>query len=214
MLGIDKSISATAPHPAVLIVLWSGLVLAVQLLPVPALLAACALLLIVALQLSADGLFRLLRRTRWVLFSLLLVYGYATPGEAVWQAGGMLSPTYAGLYDGVLQLCRVISALAALSIVLSLLTQQQLIGGLYALAYPLRFFGLSRERIAVRLALTLYYAESAMRDTAGDWRNSIERMLEPAPVIYSEISVHATPFGLRDALWLSGGAALLLMVLL
>jgi energy-coupling factor transport system permease protein len=60
-----------------------------------------------------------------------------------------------------------------------LLTQAQFISGIYALAYPLNWFGGSRERVAVRLALTLQYAEPAMRDTAADWSRAIGDVLQP-----------------------------------
>ena len=59
----------------------------------------------------------------------------------------------------VLQLCRLAFTLASLAILLNLLPRQQLISGLYVLTYPLRYVGLSRERLAVRLALTLQYAD-------------------------------------------------------
>lgn len=203
-----------SPHPAVLILLWVGLVFAMQSLHAQVLLLAGAVLAAAALKLSAARFYTLLRRTRWIMFSLLLIYGYATPGEAVWLQGGVFSPTQQGLLDGLLQLCRLAFALAGLSIVLSLLSQQQLIGGLYVLAYPLRYLGLSRERIAVRLALTLHYAETAMLDTVGDWRGSIERMLAPAAVEQHVVELHVLPLTSRDVLWLCAGALLITMVLL
>ena len=77
-----------------------------------------------------------------------------------------------------MQLGRLLSMLSGLAILLSLLTQAQFISGIYALAYPLNWFGGSRERVAVRLALTLQYAEPAMRDTAADWSRSIGDALQ------------------------------------
>jgi hypothetical protein len=61
-------------------------------------------------------------------------------------------------------------------------------------------FGLSRERVAVRLALTLRYAESAMQGTASNWRVSIEQMLAPVQVAPGFIELHVYPFSGRD--WL------------
>ncbi len=154
----------------------------------------------------------LLRRTRWIMFSLLLIYAYATPGVAVWAPLAQFSPTHEGLADGLIQLFRLAFALGGLAILLGLLSQAQLIGGLYALAYPLRYLGLSRERIAVRLALTLEYAESAILDSSTNWRANIEQMLAPAEIktgklapaeIKQEsIELHLTPFTLRDGLLL------------
>lgn len=121
----------------------------------------------------------LLRRTRWILFSLLVIYAFLTPGVALWSLPYLPSPTLEGLLDGLMQLSRLVCVLAGLSILLTSLSQERLISGLYVLAYPLRYIGMSRARIAVRLALTLQYAERAMQETAKDWRSSIEHALVP-----------------------------------
>ena len=149
-------------HPAVLIFLWVCLVITIQSLQATKLVLAGLPLLAVAYALSATCLIILLRRTRWIMLSLLLIYAYATPGVAVWASLAQFSPTHEGLINGLLQLCRLAFTLASLAILLSLLPQQQLICGLYVLTYPLRYVGLSRERLAVRLALTLQYAESVI----------------------------------------------------
>ena len=202
------------PHPAVLILLWACITITMQALQATALMLAGLPLLVAAYAISAARLLTLLRRTRWIMLSLLLIYAYATPGEAVWAALAQFSPTHEGLVDGLLQLCRLLFALAGLSILLCLLPQRQLISGLYALGYPLRYVGLSRERVAVRLALTLHYAESAMLDTAANWRGSIENMLSPAEIQQHSIELHAIPFTLRDALLLAAGCACLVLALL
>ena len=201
------------PHPAALILLWACFTIIMQSLPADGLLFAGAPLLVIACMLSPAHFFTLLRRTRWIMLSLLLIYAYATPGEAVWIWLAQFSPTREGLLDGLLQLCRLSFALAGLTILLGLLPQQQLVGGLYTLAYPLRYVGLSRERVAVRLALTLHYAESAMQDTAADWRCSIEHLLAHAEVKQHNIELHITPFTLRDGLLLAVGCTSLALLL-
>ena len=160
-------------HPAVLILLWVCLVITIQSLQATKLVLAGLPLLAVAYALSATCLIILLRRTRWIMLSLLLIYAYATPGAAVWASLAQFSPTYESLINGLLQLCRLVCTLASLAILLCLLPQQQLICGLYVLTYPLRYVGLSRERQAVRLALTLQYAESVAWDTTGNWCTNI-----------------------------------------
>jgi len=206
--------NAARPHPAALILLWLCLTIAMQPMHAPALLLSGAMLVVAALKLSAGRFVILLRRTRWIMLSLLLIYGYATAGTAVWSQGGLFSPTREGLLEGLLQLSRLVFALAGLSIVLGLLSREQLVGGLYVLAWPLRYVGLSRERIAVRLALTLHYAESAMLDTSSDWRGSISRMLQPVAPEMEDIELHAAPFTARDFLLLFAGAVVLFAVLL
>ena len=206
------------PHPGVLIFLWVCALIVMQTLVASALLAATAAMLLVAYTLSASRLLSLLTRTRWIMLTLLLVYAYATPGAAVWAMLGQFSPTWEGAADGLLQLCRLLGALAALSILLQLLSREQLIGGLYALAYPLRFFGWSRERVAARLALTLHYAESATRQAGGSWRDRVSDMLAatsaPHEAAQEYVEIRVAPFALRDGVLVAAGCALLLWALL
>jgi energy-coupling factor transport system permease protein len=165
------------PHPAVQILVWLALAfLAQRLLPLY-LLPFSLLLLAIALRLCTKQLLKLLKRTRWIMLSLLLIYAYSTPGTALIGAWGVYAPTIEGLTDGALQLGRLLAMLSGLAILLSLLNREQFIGGIYVLAYPLRWIGIARERAAVRLALTLQYAEPTMGDTAADWRGAIRSAL-------------------------------------
>jgi energy-coupling factor transport system permease protein len=198
------------PHPAVQIMTWALLALMAQRLQPFALLVFTVVVSAVALRLCAAQLLRLLRRTRWILFSLLLIYAYTTPGAALWPQFGVASPTHEGLLDGMLQLGRLLSVLAGLAILLELLPQNQLISGLYTLAYPLRWFGMSRERIAVRMALTLEYAESAMGDTAKDWRTTIIAALHPSATGAMHVELRLQAFGWIDALLLAASLGLLI----
>jgi energy-coupling factor transport system permease protein len=200
------------PHPAVQILVWVLIALLAQHLQPLSLLVLCGILFALALRLCAAQLLRLLRRTRWILFSLLVIYAYTTPGTALWGALGVISPTREGLLDGVLQLGRLLSVLSGLAILLELLPQEQLISGLFTLAYPLRWVGLSRERIAVRLALTLEYAETAMGDTAKDWRTTINSALQPSTTGAVHIELKLQAFGVIDGLLLLAGTAVLIGV--
>jgi len=142
-----------------------------------------SLVLLLALFLNAQRWFAMLRRTRWLSFSLLLIYGYATSGEAMLINLAEWSPTKEGLSDGLIQLARLHCALAALSILLSRLSPQQLMAGLYVAALPLKLLAISRERLVVRIALTLSYAENSMNNlklhSPGDFRQLFERDIQP-----------------------------------
>jgi energy-coupling factor transport system permease protein len=196
-------------HPTAQILLWIMLVLLAQRSQPALLLAVCLLSCTVALHLDSAQFLRLLRRTRWIALSLLLIYAWATPGKALLNALGSLSPTREGLLDGSLQLGRLLSALAGLAVLLTTLTQARLISGLYTLAFPLRLFGLSRERFAVRLALTLEYAETAMHDTAKDWRSTIAQAMKTAETGTTHIELQRQPYALPDVLLLAAGVVVL-----
>ena len=200
------------PHPAVQIYFWVCLTLTAQILHGYALMLLAGILFALAFSICAARFFFLLRRTRWILFSVLLIYAYTGPGDTLWPQLGAFSPVADGMMDGVFQLLRLVTVLAGLSILLSLLSQSQLIAGLYILSRPLCIFGLSRERIAVRLALTLRYAESAVQNTASNWRGSIEHLLAPMQLVPGYIELNIAPFSRRDWLLVAAATVLLLGV--
>ena len=167
----------TVPHPVTQITIWICLAIVVQTLQSVLLPILAAVLGLVAFKAHPLRMMTLLRRTRWIFISLLVIYAFLTPGETLWSLPYIPKPTYEGLLDGLMQLARLVCILAGLSILLTSLSQERLVSGLYALLYPLRYIAVSRERIAVRLALTLHYAETAMQETAKDWRSGIERAL-------------------------------------
>ena len=201
------------PHPAVSLLLWIFLAIAMQSLATVDLLVVGFPLLLIAIISSAPHLATLLRRTRWIMFSLLTIYAYATPGLALLPGLGQFSPTQQGLFDGVLQLSRLVFALASLSVLLRLLPQSQLISGLYTLGYPMRYVGVSRECMAVRLSLTLHYATHMQPNTVANWRSNIESGLAAAAGEQRNIELHVTPFILRDGLLLFFGGLCLMWVM-
>ncbi|GAB4120323.1 MAG: hypothetical protein Fur0026_11300 [Sideroxydans sp.] len=197
------------PHPAVQILLWLSLAFLTQRLMVLPMAILCVLLLAIALRLCRQQLLKLLKRTRWIMFSLLLIYAYSTPGIALIAAWGIYAPTLEGLTDGAVQLGRLLAMLSGLAILLSLLTRTQFICGIHALAYPVRWIGISRERAAVRLALTLQYAEPTMGDTAADWRGTIRNALCRPKMAAGQIELPRQPLRRIDVMLLVLSLALM-----
>ena len=161
------------PHPVTQIAIWVCLTILVQTMQSIFLPILATTLGLIAYLTHPKRITTLLIRTKWILLSILVVYAFLTPGEEFWTITYVPSPTREGLFDGMMQLSRLLSVLAGLSILLTSLSQDRLVSGLYVFSYPLKILGVSRERIAVRLALTLLYAERAMQETAKDWRSSI-----------------------------------------
>jgi energy-coupling factor transporter transmembrane protein EcfT len=193
-LNIDKSCSVTGKmrlslqqvflaykarvHPAVQLYIWICLVIAAQFLNIKVMIPLCLVLIILSSRVSDGKFAQLLRKTRWILLAVFVIYAYTTPGEFLWVGLGVFSPVSEGVLQGALQAARLIMVLAGLAILLTQLTQSKLVKGLYAWLSPLALLGLPVHRVAVRLALTLDYAEHAMHDAAKNWRGNIERMLE------------------------------------
>lgn len=185
-------------HPAAQIYIWICVALLAQILQGYLLLVLTGISVAFALILCRERFFILLRRTRWILLSVLFIYACSSPGDALWPQLGVFSPVAEGLLDGLKQTSRLVIMLAGLSVLMTRLTQAQLVSGLYSLSAPLGYLGLARERIAVRLALTMRYAETAMQDTASNWRSSIEHLLAPVPLAAGFIELHDAPFKRSD----------------
>lgn len=149
-------------HPVIRIISLILLAVALQMAKWQGLSLCLALLLLaVWQQRGAREFTKLIKRARWLLLSILLIYAFATPGEYVPGIPDIIAPTYEGLRGGLMQALRLISMLAALAWLLSGCTWEQLMSGIYMLLLPLKPLGVNPERFAVRLWLTLYYVENA-----------------------------------------------------
>ncbi|HLD08883.1 MAG TPA: CbiQ family ECF transporter T component [Methylophilaceae bacterium] len=152
-------------HPSIKILCLIALAIAIHLSNGWQLLTIGIVLSVALIYYRADGFWKLLRRVRWLLFFLLLIFAFNTPGEYVklWplDVGQAFAPTYEGLSAGLLQAAKLCIMLAGLSLLLVTTNRENLIAGFYLLAAPLRIIKLSPERFAARLWLTLHYVEQA-----------------------------------------------------
>lgn len=152
-------------HPATAIVLWLFFVVWLEFVQ-PSMLIVAALGLIPWLYgVTLTQFLRYLRRTRWLLLTLLGIYAYTLPGDNISALLGSFSPSVQGIQYGVLRLVRLILLLAALSILMVRTPRNSLLLGLFRILSPLQLLGVDAERIAVRLWLTLHYAEATLADT-------------------------------------------------
>lgn len=158
-------------HPATLLVLWAGCALALPLLTLNAALATMAMALIAALALARRRSVVLLRRSRWLLLSLALLFAFATPGLAVPGWPGRIGLTQDGLLLAAEHLSRLVILLTTLALLHERLQTAGLLTGLHALLGLARSEAL-RERIAVRLMLVIEFIEG--RDAKAGWRHWLD----------------------------------------
>jgi energy-coupling factor transport system permease protein len=149
------------------------------------------------------------RRMRWLLLSLMIIYAFGTPGELIPLFPINFSPTYEGLLLGWLQIEKLLIALAALSLLLISSSRGQMLLGLYMLLMPFKFIGLNIERFAARLMLTLDYVEELAVNDHYDFNqlDDIHASVEGLP-LQGNVTFQKLPFNLIDKLLL-----LLLLVL-
>ena len=203
-------------HPSVKIISVLFLAIAVNVAGYVTLSVMAVVLVVLLFGYRVAEFLRMLRRVRWILLSLLLVYAFSTPGEyiAAWPFE-WLSPTYEGIKAAALQIARLGVMLAGLSILLATTDRKNLIAGFYMLLRPLRHIGIQPERFAARLMLTLHYVEhSSKQDTPQSFRQSFALQHDEAELAAPRlVELHLPSLSWRDvtllALLLAMGAYLL-----
>ena len=197
---IITSIPVRAPimHPAVQIYTWACLVLAVQGMQGYILALIAALLTLCALLLSRSRFFLMIKKTRWIIVTAFLIFSFSGSGAALWPLLGSYSPSASGVNAGMMQLLRLVVILASLSFLLVSLSQAQLMSGLNTLFLPISRLGFSREKLTVRLALTLHYVENALPPNFNDSLTSIEKKLQPMPFESRAIELSSMSLNFTD----------------
>lgn len=198
-----------ALHPASRILIWLAFAFSIPWLRLSELAGIVLLLsLPLFLQHSAQYL-KLLRRSRWLLISLILAYAFATPGEAIFPLLGDYSPSRDGLLSGGVQALRLVALLAGLSWLLALSPRDRILAGLYVLLHPFTRFGLDVNRVAARIWLTLHYAESPQ---PGEWRERLQSALHDREPEMHSVKLETGRFSRLDYAVLCGAASALVLV--
>ncbi len=214
MINTSTPVRSPMLHSAVRIYTWVCFALATQVMHGIGLGLMAALVILWAIKSNPARFFLMLRKTRWIMVTIFLVYAYVGPGEALWSQLGIFSPLAEGWQAGLVQLLRLIVILASLSLLLSSLTSAQLVSGLHKLLLPLACFGGLRETFSVRLALTIHYAEKAMLNKVQLSHSTIEQGMQPLPVALHTIELESKPFYFIDWIILALASLALLGVFL
>ncbi|MGD8483428.1 MAG: CbiQ family ECF transporter T component [Thioalkalispiraceae bacterium] len=120
--------------------------------------AAIILLLLFFIQLSFHHFvktMKLVYRLRWLFVSILIIYAWFTPGTLLIPQWGDFSPYKEGMITGLMRISALIMILLSVSLLVLNQTRNELISSIYWYCRPLSLLGVSRERLAVRLLLTM-----------------------------------------------------------
>lgn len=200
--------SGTGLHPTIRIICLLALTVVVYIFTPMALVVLSALLGLLLLHYKARNFFKLLKRMRWLLLFLLIIYAFNSPGEYLRQWPFDIVPTYEGLNLGVLQVVRILLMLAGVALLLKTTPRSSLMAGFFLLLYPLKWLKLHPERLAVRLWLTLHYVEEAPP------ARSIDGFLQSLDNVHSDVPPSAPEqiyFELPGLCWVDVVAVLVLV---
>lgn len=187
-------------HPTVRLIVWGVMATLVQYLPQPGLSLACAAALAAGVWRAPKRLDLLLKRTRWLIISLVLLFALATPGVYLVPSLGSLGPTEEGVRLGIEHLMRLLFVLASLAVLLQVTGVEGLVAGLHGLILPLSWLGLDRGRVAVRLMLVMHYVEQS--PPGKRWREWLQgNVAEGDPV---RLRLQASPLRVADFAVMAG----------
>lgn len=161
-------------HPFVKILCFIMLLLLSNVLSKQMIFLLCILLIVFALKLDLDKFLRVVKRMRWLFLSIFVIYAFGTPGEYLEYFPNNYAPTFEGISLAVLQITKLLIALASLSIIFSTSSKEDLMLGLYMLLSPLKMLGLNVQRFSARLLLTLEYVEALAEK--GDFKSSLNML--------------------------------------
>lgn len=197
-------------HPAVSILCWLLYALTVEWARGFAVagLAALTALVCVSQPDTRSAFLRLLKRSRWLFLSVAVVYAWTMPGVWICPQLGGLSPSGEGLALGGERITRLSLLLAALALLLQKVSRDDLVYGLYMLAWPFVKLGFDRRAFAVRLALALEWARSSSARTRAGISDALQAALREPQGGPDEIAIQSRALAWRD------GVALLMMLAL
>ncbi len=147
-------------HPFLKILCFIGLLMLSSSLSHQLTYLLCIVVTGLALKLQFKPFVRMIKRMRWLFVSIYVIYAFGTPGQYIEFFPVNYAPTFEGSALGILQIIKIIIALASLSILFSMSSKQQLMLGLFILLTPLKLFGINTERFTARVLLTLAYVEA------------------------------------------------------
>ncbi len=136
-------------------------------------------------------------RTRWLLFSLVLVFAWGTVGEPLWNSS--LAPTSEGVREAVKHFGRMLLVLFVVTLFLENMPMADLLSASRIMFSPLHHLGINPDRGVIRLMLVLRYVETLPRPR--DWRLLLD---EPESSVNETVEVEYRPLAKSDIFVMSG----------
>jgi hypothetical protein len=103
---------------------------------------------------NLHNVIKMLKRLRWLFLSILIIYLFFTPGVLLWP-DVLWGPTQEGLWQGLMRIAVLVLIVAAVNVLIGSTGQAEFLSAVSWCLQPLSWLGLSHERLAVRISLTL-----------------------------------------------------------
>jgi energy-coupling factor transport system permease protein len=105
----------------------------------------------------------LLKRMRWFFLSIVIVYFWFTPGQAIFFLDGLshLIPTVEGLLLGLHRIAILALIVLMVNLLLQTTISSRLLAAIYWWVRPLKYVGVKPHQIALRVSLVLGFVQHA-----------------------------------------------------
>lgn len=197
-------------HPSFALLVWTGGVILLQTVDGWWQCAAVAAVLIAALGLARPLCMRLLRRIRFLLLAVFILFGLFTPGRALIASLPGLSPSYEGIRLALEHGGRLLGVVCAVALLLTHLPPGRLVSGLYGLMRPFGALGLPARGLAVRILLVL---REVAAPPAGGWRGWLAGLHDAPRPDEAPLRLDVRPFSGLERAVLAAATAMLLAML-
>lgn len=190
-------------HPFVKILLFLFTLLLMSYLSNTYLIIMCLILFAYATWLTRSSFLRVVKRMKWLFISIFIIYAFSTPGEYIQYLPVTVAPTFEGCFLGVVQIAKLLIALAVLSILFTTSSKEQLMIGLHLLVSPFNLLGLNTNKFTARLLLTFDYVEELAAKEKFKFRfDQLENMLSTTELAHKDriIVLESIPFKWNDIL--------------
>jgi energy-coupling factor transporter transmembrane protein EcfT len=204
--ALDALMQRSVVHPTTRLILWLLLMLAIQWLEGGMLAVVFLPLLLLGRPVLQRG-GRLVRRARWLLVSLFVIFAWGVAGEPLWQ--GIAAPTWEGLWEALTQLGRLLLMLMTVAAFLESMPLPCLLTATHRMLHPLQRCGIDPDRGMIRLMLVMRYVETLPRPR--DWRTLLDA---PAASVSEVLEIDEYPLRWLDGLVLFSVAAVLMALVL
>lgn len=194
-------------HPAASLLTWLVFAISLQWFRLAWLAGVAVACLLLAILFAGERAINLLRRSRWLILSLVVLYLFATPGEYLPGMLGDIGLTFEGLHQGAGQLGRLLTMLSSLALLHQAIGTPGLLAGCHFL---LRSFP-GGETTVVRLMLVLEHVEQKQ---AIGWRKWLGPVAPELATPADRITLSMPRFRWIDGVWSICMAGLLLFLTL
>lgn len=186
-------------HSGLLIVLWLIGVAALQVLGYEALLLAVGICAVAAFSYAPRRSWRLLKRVRFILIAIAVLFGGFTPGEAVFAGWPRVSPSREGIELAIEHGGRVLAVVFCVAMLMEHLPPARLVGAIHGLLRPFERLGFPADRVAVRILLVLRLVDADVphswkawiKDDSNDLHGPIEVVRERFRMIDAAVALAA-----------------------